>query len=248
MNVARVDGMKIGVKKVPEWESELWSYISKGDGVICPLYGDDKARHCNEWCFNKNKEIFVKLYHIVGSDNDENELTGFRNLFEQKIPRKWVPGRVFQLTEILANKYIERAKINQPPVMTGFIRHLDISPGIEVRLLSLKANHGAVWHLKDGWVIYLNSKDKSIKQRMTLFHEVFHIIAHSSTSPVFRKRGIRNGVFNEMLADYFAHCVLMPKDWVKEKWVDGNDLKQMAEIFQATEILMWIRLKTMGLI
>jgi len=51
-----------------------------------------------------------------------------------------------------------------------------------------------------------------------------------------------------MLADYFAGCVLMPKECFKEKWIEVNDLKQMAEIFQVTEVSMWIRLKTMGLV
>jgi len=40
----------------------------------------------------------------------------------------------------------------------------------------------------------------------------------------------------------------MPKEWVKKKWAEANDLQQMAEIFQVTEVSMWIRLKTMGLI
>lgn len=83
---------------------------------------------------------------------------------------------------------------------------------------------------------------------MTLFHEVFHILAHSRATPVFRKQEIKEGLFNEMLADYFAGCVLMPEGWVKEKWAEVNDLKQIAEIFQVTEVSMQIRLKTMGLI
>ncbi|MFC1949407.1 hypothetical protein ACFLW0_04465 [Chloroflexota bacterium] len=40
----------------------------------------------------------------------------------------------------------------------------------------------------------------------------------------------------------------MPKAWVKEKWAEFKDLKQVAEIFQVTEVSMWIRLKAMGLI
>ena len=65
---------------------------------------------------------------------------------------------------------------------------------------------------------------------------------------IFKKQGIKEGVFNEILADYFAGCVLMPKGWVREKWAEVNNLKQTAEIFQVTELSMWIRLKTMGLI
>jgi len=50
-----------------------------------------------------------------------------------------------------------------------------------------------------------------------------------------------------MLADYFAGCILMPKAWVEKKWAEVKDVRRMAEIFQVTELAMWIRLKTMGL-
>ncbi len=185
--------MKVGAQKVPKWESELWSYISKGDGIICPLYGNDKARHCSEWCFNENKEILRELYgtRVIGSSSDESESTIYRRLYEHKLPQKWVPGRIFQLLEVLANKYIKEAKLTQPPVITELITQLDISPRIEIRPLSLKAYHGAVWHLEDGWVIHLNTGDKPARQRVTLFHEVFHVFAHSRATPVFRKRGIK---------------------------------------------------------
>ena len=243
--------MKVRAEKTPKWESELWSYISRGDGVTCPLYDTCKTRQHGGWCFSDSKEMFSGLYgtHVIsGSSGDENELDVFRRLFEHKFPRRWIPGRIFQLVEALANKYVKKAKLNQPPVITEPISQFDINPSIEIRTLPLKAYHGALWHLEDGWVIHLNAEDKPAKQRVTLFHEAFHILAHSRATPVFRKRGIKEGLFNEMLADYFSGCVLMPKEWVKEKWAQVNDLKQMAEIFQVTQVSMWIRLKTMGLV
>ena len=237
-------------KKVPKWESELWSYISSGDGVNCPLYDTCQIRQWGGWCFSDNKEMFSGLYgtYALSSSSDEDELDTFRSLFDHNFPREWKPGRIFQLVESLANKYITQAKLNQPPVITELIKQFDISPSIEIRLLPLKAYHGAVWHLEDGWIVHLNTEDKPGRQRTTLFHEVFHILAHCRATPVFRKRGVKAGLFNEMLADYFAGCVLMPKEWVKEKWAEVNDLKQMAEIFQVTEVSMWIRLKTMRLV
>ncbi len=242
--------MKLGAKKAPEWESELWSFVNRGDGEHCPLYGDDTVGHCSKCCIKDTKEMFSGLHgtRVVGSNSDENELNVSRNLFEHKFIPNWVPGRIFQLIEILANKYIKQAKLTQPPVITDLIKQFDISPGIEIRPLSLKAYHGAVWHLKDGWVIHLNNGDKPARQRVTLFHEIFHVLAHYRASPVFRKRGLKEGVFNEMLADYFASCILMPREWVKEKWAEVNNLKQMTKNFQVTEVSMWIRLKTMGLI
>ncbi len=245
--------MKVGVKKVPEWKSELWSYISKSDGVNCPVYDDYKIRQHGGWCFSDNKEMFSGVhgtYAVNGSSGDDSESDVFRNLFEHNFPRKWVPGRIFQLIEVLANKYIKEARLTQPPVITELVRQLDISPDIEIRPLPLKAYHGAIWHLEDGWIIHLNSGGEPARQRVTLFHEIFHILAHCRAihTPVFRKRGVKEGLFNEMLADYFAGCILMPKEWVKEKWLAVNDLKQMAEIFQVTEVSMWIRLKAIGLI
>jgi len=249
LSVVGVEDMTL--EKIPKWESELWSYMSSGDGVNCPLTDTCQARrHCG-WCLNDDKKIFSRMYGthaVIGSNSDENESDIFRRLYEYIFPQKWIPGRMFQLIEALANKYIKQARLNQPPVITELIRQFDIGPGIEIRPLPLKAYHGAVWHLEDGWIIHLNNGDKPAMQRVTLFHEAFHILAHSRATPIFKKRGIKEGAFNEMLADYFASCVLMPRGWVKEKWAEVNDLKQMAEIFQVTEISMWFRLKTTGLI
>lgn len=163
---------------------------------------------------------FGGLYgtHVVSSGSDENELDIFFGLFEHNFPREWKPGRIFQLVEALANKYIRKARLSQPPVVTELIEQFDISPAIEIHPLPLKAYHGAVWRLEDEWVVQLNSEDKPARQRITLFHEVFHILAHRRATPVFRKPGIKEGLFNEMLADYFAGCILMPKEWVRDKW------------------------------
>ena len=65
---------------------------------------------------------------------------------------------------------------------------------------------------------------------------------------MFRKRGTKEGSFNELLADYFATCILMPKEWVTEKWVEVEDLDRMAEIFDAPKSAMCVRLKRLGLV
>jgi Zn-dependent peptidase ImmA (M78 family) len=65
---------------------------------------------------------------------------------------------------------------------------------------------------------------------------------------VFKKRGLERGSFNELLADYFASCILMPREWVKKKWAETKDLDRMAEIFAVPKSAMCIRLKWLGLI
>jgi len=98
------------------------------------------------------------------------------------------------------------------------------------------------------WVIQLKDSDISAGRRFALFHEVFHILAHRKVTPVFRKRDYETGAFNELLADYFAGSILMPRKWVEEKWSEVKNLRRMAEIFDVEKPLMWIRLREMDLI
>jgi Zn-dependent peptidase ImmA (M78 family) len=237
-------------EKIPEWESRLWSHISSGNGVTCPVYDLCKTRVNGGWCFSDNQELFNESYgsHAVESDSNVDELKIFRSLFEHKFPPEWKPCPIFKLIEKLADKYLKKANINQPPVTEDLYRHFGISPGIEIRRVPLKAYHGAVWQLDGTWIIHINSLDKPARQKVTLFHEIFHILAHWRGTPIFRRRGVKEGLFNEMLADYFAGCLLMPVSWIKGKWAEVEDLKKMAELFQVTDVSMWIRLKTLDFI
>lgn len=232
--------------KTPSWESELWSYLSSGDGVNCPLHDDCKLKRSGGWCFNDHRADFSSYY----SDQPflyAQDKTVLRTL-KTSIPERWTLCRIFQLVEALANKCLEKAAVTQPPTPTGIIRHFDANKPVEVRFLPLKVYHGAIWQLDDSWIIHINANDTPNRQRVSLFHEVFHILAHCKATPVFRKRGTKMGFFNEMLADYFAGCIIMPKGWIERKWAEIKDVRRMAEIFQVTELGMWIRLRTMGLI
>jgi Zn-dependent peptidase ImmA (M78 family) len=117
-----------------------------------------------------------------------------------------------------------------------------------IHTLPLKAYHGAIWRLKEGLVVQLRDGDTSAGRRFALFHETFHILAHCRGTPVFKKRGLEQGSFNELLADYFAGYILMPREWVKEKWTEIKDLDRMAEIFAVSKSAMCIRLKWLDLI
>ena len=114
--------------------------------------------------------------------------------------------------------------------------------------MPLKIYNGATWFLGNKWIIQLKASDTSTDKRFTLFHEAFHILVRCRAGPVFRARGIKEGSFNELLADYFAACILMPRDWVKEKWAEVKDLDRMAEIFDVPSPAMFIRLRQLGLV
>jgi hypothetical protein len=225
--------------KVPSWETELWSYVSSGDGKSCPLSNCCQRMKRGGWCQDVNKEdlnrfLDQRQFNFHSCDFIGSEAEGI--------------CRLYQLVERLAQKYLKIAEVCFPPVPTQIVTLFDQQHRVEVHKLPLKVYHGAIWHHKDSWIIQVKGSDVSATQRFTIFHESFHILAHSRTSPVFRKRGSMMGSSNELLADCFASCILMPREWVKEKWTEVKDLEGMAEIFAVPKSAMCIRLKWLGLI
>ena len=231
--------MSIG--KMPKWESELWSYLSSGDGQHCPAYSNCQVRLKGEWCADNNREVLEKLYR-----DDHFRPEKYCSL---KAATHSAASDMAKKIEMLARKYLKRVESYHPPVPTELALLSDEQNAIEVRMVSLKTYSGALWRINNEWVIYLNSDDPPARQRFALFHEVFHILAHKATpTPIFSKRGLEQGSFNELLADYFASCILMPRKQVEEKWAEVKDLDKMAEIFVVPKAAMWFRLKLMGLL
>jgi len=235
--------MSIG--KTPRWESELWSYLSKGDGEHCPLYNNCQIRLQGGWCLGDSKKYFDRINKFI--DNDEFTSSGSESAKFDFI-RCAKAGRIFELVGMLAKMYLTKAGVHRPPVPTELISLVDEHRPIEIRQLPLKAYHGAIWRLSDRWIIQLKSNDTPARQRFTAFHEAFHILAHCRATPVFKKIGTKEGAFNELLADHFAGSILMPKEWAKEKWAEVKDLDRMVEIFEIPKPIVWFGLKGMGLI
>jgi hypothetical protein len=223
----------------PKWESQLWSYVSTGDGMHCPLISQCRAKQSGTWCPDDDSE---KLRQLIGSDGQFTTAN-----YEFREPRG---GVIFPAVEKLAQKHLERGRVSCLPVPIELISVADENNSVEVRVVHLKACHAAIWRLKGVWVIQLADNRTSSRNRFTLFHEAFHILAHSrsSTTPVFMKRGATQGSFNELLADYFAMCILMPKEWVIERWAEVKDLDRMVEIFDVPKSTMWLRLRELSLV
>lgn len=226
--------------RIPSWESALWSSIGSGDGKHCPFYDRCQDRQRGAWCADDNRERLNRFF-----DNDSQPdaddcafITGENGQC----------GRAFKLVEKLAWRQIRKGKVACPPVPVGLVSLADEEHPIEVRLLPLKVYHGAIWNSKGEWIIQLNANDISGSRRFTLFHEAFHIQAHCKSMPVFRKKGTTRGIFNELLADYFAVCILMPEKWTREKWAEVKDVNRMVEIFDVPGSAMWFRLRCLGLV
>ena len=228
-------------KPIPEWEAKLWSYVSAGDGQHCPLYQTCDARTSGTWCPDDNKHL---LRRLVNDDNFQVEK--FNNVIT---PNCGVNGVIGQMLVRLSDRFLAKHGAGHPPVPTELALLADEPNNIEIRPISLKRYGGALWRLEDGWIIYLNSNDSIPRQRFTLFHEVFHILAHRATpNPVFKRMGVDQGSFNELVADGFAMLVLASEKWVKEAWQESQDVDKIAEMLIAPKALTWFRLKYLQLV
>lgn len=224
-----------------DWEDELWSYINRGDGITCPILDECEAKKIYGECPDLHRKHIRPLI-----DKEDIDLHHFDFITNSR--KYTVSCRIFQIIEKLAWKYISTGEINNPPIPYQLIHLLDTENHIVIREVPLKSLYSAIWYESDSWVIQLkNSAPDSVK-RYSLFHEGFHILAHTNTKPIFKKRGIDKGAFNELLAGYFAGCILMPKKWLIEKWEQLKDIDSMATIFGVTRSSIYIRLRQFGLI
>ena len=157
-------------------------------------------------------------------------------------------GTIFKLVEKLASRYLKKGNIKQPPVPTELILLADRKHPIEVRLVPMTCCNGATWNIDNCWVIYLNASDPLATRRFTLFHEAFHVITKCKCCYSLKGRQNKDHSFYELLAERFAASILMPREWVGKKWLEGNDLDGMAEIFIVPKPVMYIELKLLQLV
>lgn len=224
-------------QKLPEWENDFWSYIAQGNGVHCPLYNYCKVRQRGGCCPDDHSHNFIQLF-----EEDGNSLS---NCYEFK---NCVNGMIFPSIEILARKYLTMGRVVSPPVSTDIIYLADEQHNIEIRYLPLKNIHGALWYWNDEWILQLNKNDTLGKRRFTLFHEAFHILmsCHTSATTFIKNNG--RDSFNELLAEQFAMCILMPKKWIFEMWLETKNPVKIAKIFEVSEYLATLRLNYLHLV
>lgn len=219
--------------RLSRWESELWHYISSGDGVHCPLFDGCGIKRGGGWCLSEHTDFYSRIFMTHQNDFKDCDFLD-----------KYCFSRIDTLIKKLARKYLCIGGVTDPPVPTSLIEVFQREYNLEVHVVPLKFFHGAVWNLGSKWLIQIRQQDPSNSQRFTLFHEVFHVLAHTSANKVIFTRGSSEvGTYNEMQAEHFASSILMPRPWIMEMWPQAMDVDKMAEIFQVTRKAMYLTLR-----
>jgi hypothetical protein len=233
-------------RKSPRWLTELWEYLSRGDGIKCPIYQSCQLRLNGAWCVSDHEEYFESRNEFL--DDDESDLSKIAGI-DFELPLCATAERILNLVRKLANKYRFEAGISRLPISDNIVTRAYDNLPIEVRLLPLKAYHGAVWRLSDCWLVQLNSNDTFARQRLTLYHEIFHVLAHCKATPAFKKSARRWDVsLTEILADHFAIIFLLPRAWIAKIWPEVGEISRMAAIFDVPKPVMYFVLRGMRLI
>lgn len=172
--------------------------------------------------------------------------------------RRLHPNRPLDLTDALwlaerqANRLLQlRGAAHDVPVATTIVTELPrITAEHDPNLPKDAASGCSTWdYQRRSWVISLNPTEPRTRRRFTVLHEYKHILDHGS--PGIRLSGNVTSFqrpAEEVIADYFAGCVLIPKRLLSAAFYDGiQHPRDLAELFDVSEAAIRVRLSQIGL-
>lgn len=120
-------------------------------------------------------------------------------------------------------------------------------PRIHVaRRFDMDVSGSTVWN-GSMWLIDVNGFEPPGRQRFSLAHEFKHVVDHLHKVWFY---GVTPAATDlaERGADYFAGCLLIPKQHLKALFCTGRNVEELARIFGATPSAVAVRLSQVGLI
>lgn len=165
--------------------------------------------------------------------------------------RQVVPARAVSLreaeriAELQANRLLALFDIVEGPVPSEIVGELR---RVQVVYEDLPVSGTSHWN-GTHWIITLNKREASVRQRFTLMHEFKHIIDHGRAELLYTgDRRYTAAEQAELVADYFAACVLMPKRALKAVWSSGIQTPlKVGRAFQVSTMAAEVRLARTGL-
>lgn len=167
--------------------------------------------------------------------------------------RQLVPHRqlsfeeVKRITELQAYRLRQLFEIDGPAFPHEIIMEL---PRIQVDFdIDLPVSGSSHWNGSQ-WVIVLNSLEGPLRQRFSLAHEFKHVMDHSVRHFMyhdFDEEGHSKQA--EQIADYFAGCLLMPKQHIKTLYYNHGVQRpsELSECFHVSPKAIQFRLHQLGI-
>ena len=159
----------------------------------------------------------------------------------------------YSKAEQVATSLLSKAGIRSPAVdIEGMMNQT----GIEIRAGNLGAISGLIARREGRVIVCVNSNHTAQRQRFTMAHEYGHyflhegLVSHSDESFRVNYRDVNSSTatdVDEIEANYFAACILMPKSFLDElnaaECLDNDaEVKRMAKRFDVSQHAMSLRL------
>lgn len=180
----------------------------------------------------------------MSTTNNESLLYQLRKLMPE---RPLSQPEALRIAELQANRLLEACGVRSAGTPSDV---LDAFPNVLVsRRRDLPASGYTDWY-KPHWHVFLNAHEPEVRQRFSLFHELKHVIDHPFIGSCYPStKTLSADKRAELIADYFAACVLMPKRFVKTAFFQGQQhTEELAALFGVSPLAMSYRLQQLGLL
>jgi predicted transcriptional regulator len=161
--------------------------------------------------------------------------------------RPLAQAEALRIAELQANRLLAACDVTGAGTPSDVVRAF---PNVRVSKRSdLPASGYTDWY-KPYWRVYLNANEPSVRQRFSLFHELKHVIDHPFIDSCYPAHwNVSSSKRAELVADYFAACVLMPKRFVRSAYFQGqHDVSELAATFGVSTVAMTFRLQQLGIV
>lgn len=159
--------------------------------------------------------------------------------------RRLTTTEALRVAEAQANRLLRLSGLHKPPVGESVIAML---PHIQIERVKPSQVQAAAKWSKGRWVILVNASMSVGRQRYSIAHELKHILDHPFVTVLYPNRSTCSEVA-EQACDYFAACLLMPRRWIRQAWLEGiRDASALGRRFGVTPQAVKIRLLQVGLI
>jgi hypothetical protein len=153
-----------------------------------------------------------------------------------------------RIAELQANRLLSARGITEPPVAESVIATL---PRVQVERAGWMQDSGCVGWSKGRWLIVLNRDEPPVRQRFSLAHEAKHLLDAPFGDVLYPAWGAMSAADrSEQVADHFAACLLMPKQWVRSAFFNEgiSDPRRLAARFDVSLPAMRVRLASLGVL
>ena len=175
-------------------------------------------------------------------DNSRSVLGALRAL----APHRAVTfAEALRVAELQAARLLQLWDVQDGPVPDELVSEL---PRIQVIRAALPASGSSHWSGSD-WIITLNADEPWVRRRFTLMHEFKHIVDHGQAERLYADNHRHTAAQQaELVADYFAGCVLLPRRLLKRAWGQGLQTPaKLARAFAVSPRAAEVRLSQVGL-